>query len=299
LIVNCLTCISERAALARHHAAWMQTAFELLFSTDQQGLRELDMSLAIDLSGKKGIILGVANDQSIAYGCALALREAGAELCISYQNDKARSHVAPLAERVGATIFQACDVGQPGDLERLFDTARTTWGTIDFVIHSIAWSALDELHGRLLDTSAQGFARAMDISCHSFIRIARLAEALMPAGGTLLTMSYYGAHKVVDHYNLMGPVKAALESSVRYLAAELGGQDIRVHALSPGPMPTRAASGIAQFDTLMEHAIAQAPLHRLGTPADVGAMAAFLVSDLGINLTGSTLYVDAGEHIMA
>ena len=257
------------------------------------------MSLAIDLSGKKGMVLGVANDQSIAYGCALALREAGAELCISYQDDKARPHVAPLAERLDAAIFQACDVGQPADLERLFDSVKTTWGSIDFVIHSIAWSPLDELHGRLLDSSPQGFARAMDISCHSFIRIARLAQALMPAGGTLLTMSYYGAQKVVDHYNLMGPVKAALESAVRYLAAELGEQDIRVHALSPGPMPTRAASAIAQFDTLMEQSRARAPLHRLGTPRDVGTMAAFLVSDLAANLTGSTLYVDAGDHIMA
>ncbi len=256
------------------------------------------MSLVIDLNGMKGIVLGVANAQSIAFGCAQALREAGAQLCINYQNDKARPHVAPLAEQLGASIFQACDVAHPEELERLFDAAKERWGSIDFVVHSIAWSPLHELHGRLLDSSAEGFARAMDISCHSFIRAARLAEALMPAGGTLLTMSYYGAEKVVDHYNMMGPIKAALESSVRYLAAELGGMNIRVHALSPGPMPTRAASGIAQFDSLMESTIARAPLHRLGTPADVGAMAAFLVSDLGANLTGSTVYVDAGDHIM-
>ncbi len=257
------------------------------------------MSLAIDLTGKRGIVLGVANDQSIAFGCAMALREAGAALCISYQNDKARLHVAPLAERLDAAILHPCDVARPGDLEGLFEAARSAWGTIDFVIHSIAWSPLDELHGRLLDSSQEGFARAMDISCHSFIRMARLAEPLMPAGGTLLTMSYYGSEKVVDHYNMMGPIKAALESSARYLAAELGRQNIRVHALSPGPMPTRAASGIEQFDTLMATAIERAPLHRLGTPQDVGAMAAFLISDLGANLTGSTLYVDAGDHIMA
>ncbi|UTW12584.1 enoyl-ACP reductase FabI [Marinobacterium rhizophilum] len=256
------------------------------------------MGLAIDLNGKRGIVLGLANAQSIAFGCAQALREAGAQLCISYQNDKARPHVAPLAQELGASIFQACDVSHPEELEQLFDAAHKRWGSIDFVVHSIAWSPLDELHGRLLDSSPQGFARAMDISCHSFIRAARLAEALMPAGGTLLSMSYYGAEKVVDHYNMMGPIKAALESSVRYLAAELGGMNIRVHALSPGPMPTRAASGIAQFDSLMESTIARAPLHRLGTPQDVGAMAAFLVSDLAANLTGSTHYVDAGDHIM-
>lgn len=254
--------------------------------------------LAIDLNGKKGIVLGVANDHSIAFGCAAALREAGAELCISYQNEKARPHVAPLAQRLEASIFQVCDVSHPDELELLFKSAQERWGSIDFVVHSIAWSPLDELHGRLLDSSAQGFARAMDISCHSFIRAARLAEALMPAGGTLLTMSYYGAEKVVDNYNMMGPIKAALESSVRYLAAELGGKNIRVHALSPGPMPTRAAFGIAEFDRLMDSAVARAPLHRLGTPRDVGTMAAFLVSSLGANLTGSTVYVDAGDNIM-
>ncbi len=256
------------------------------------------MSLSIDLSGKKGIVLGVANDQSIAFGCAMALRKAGAQLCISYQNEKARPHVAPLAEQLEAEIFQACDVARSGELESLFRVASERWGSIDFVVHSIAWSPLEELHGRLLDSSAEGFARAMDISCHSFIRAARLAETLMPAGGTLLSMSYYGAEKVVDHYNMMGPIKAALESSVRYLAAELGGKNIRVHALSPGPMPTRAASGIARFDQLMDSTIARAPLHRLGTPADVGAMAAFLASDLAANLTGGTHYVDAGDHIM-
>jgi len=257
------------------------------------------MSLVIDLSGKKGIVLGIANKQSIAYGCASALRDAGAELCISYLNDKARPHVAPLAEELGAALLQPCDVAKPGELEALFEAAAETFGRIDFVIHSIAWSPLGELHGRLVDSSADGFARTMDISCHSFIRMARLAEPLLNPGGTLLTMSYYGSEKVVEHYNLMGPVKAALESAVRYLAAELGPRGLRVHSLSPGPMPTRAASGIERFDALMDDAIAHAPLRRLATPDDVGNLAAFLISDLGSNFTGGNHYVDAGHHIIA
>ncbi|MFC6669276.1 SDR family oxidoreductase [Marinobacterium aestuariivivens] len=207
--------------------------------------------------------------------------------------------MAPLADRLGASLLLRCDVSRAKELNALFEMVAETWRRVDFLIHSIAWSPIEELHGRLLDSSPEGFARAMDISCHSFIRMAKLAEPLMTAGGTLLTMSYYGSEKVVEHYNLMGPVKAALESSVRYMAAELGPRNIRVHSLSPGPMPTRAASGIEQFDALMGSAVERAPLHRLGTPRDVGTLAAFLVSDLGANLTGSNLFVDAGDHIMA
>lgn len=257
------------------------------------------MSLSIDLTGRKGIILGIANSQSIAFGCARALRDAGAELCVTYLNDKARPHVTPLADELGASILQRCDVAKPGELEALFEAVADTFGRIDFVMHSIAWSPLDELHGRLVDSSAEGFARAMDISCHSFVRMARLAEPLLNPGGTLLTMSYYGSEKVVEHYSMMGPVKAALESAVRYLAAELGPRNLRVHSLSPGPMPTRAASGIERFDALMDDAIAHAPLQRLARPDDVGYLAAFLISDLGANLTGGNYYIDAGDHIMA
>ena len=259
------------------------------------------MALAVDLKGKVGLVLGIANEQSIAFGCAQALRQAGAALCVTYLNDKARSHVEPLAQRLQAELLLPCDVRQPGQLEAVFAAMAEHWGKLDFVVHSIAWSPLDELHGRLLDSTAEGFALAMDVSCHSFVRAAKLAEPLMQqaGGGTLLTMSYYGADKVVAHYNLMGPVKAALESASRYLAAELGSSGIRVHALSPGPMPTRAASGIEQFDQLLDKGRHHSPLQRLGTPEDVGHLAAFLVSDLGAHLTGSTLFVDAGLNIMS
>ncbi|MDH2433569.1 enoyl-ACP reductase FabI [Pokkaliibacter sp. MBI-7] len=259
------------------------------------------MALAVDLKGKVGLVLGIANEQSIAFGCAQALQQAGAALCVTYLNDKARSHVEPLAQQLQAELLLPCDVRQPGQLEAVFAAMAEHWGKLDFVVHSIAWSPLDELHGRLLDSTAEGFAQAMDVSCHSFVRAARLAEPLMQqaGGGTLLTMSYYGADKVVAHYNLMGPVKAALESASRYLAAELGSSGIRVHALSPGPMPTRAASGIEQFDQLLDKGRHCSPLQRLGTPEDVGHLAAFLVSDLGAHLTGSTLFVDAGLNIMS
>jgi len=257
------------------------------------------MTLAIDLKGKKGLILGVANRHSIAYGCARQLREAGAELCLSYLNEKAKPFVSPLAEELDACLAP-CDVSAEGELENVFSQLEERWGSIDFVIHSIAWSPLEELHGRLLDSSSAGFSKAMDISCHSFIRTAKCAEKLMAEkGGVLITMSYYGSDKVVDHYNLMGPVKAALDSSVRYLAAELGEKKIRVYSLSPGPMKTRAASGIADFEKLMEHAAERSPLNRQATPDEVGNLAAFLVSDLASGMTGDRIFVDAGENIVA
>ncbi|GAB0154008.1 enoyl-ACP reductase FabI [Marinobacterium iners] len=253
----------------------------------------------IDLTGKRGVIFGIANNKSIAYGCAEVLSGLGAELCITYLNDKARPYVAPLADQLGATLVLPCDVATEGELEQIFERLKQEWGQIDFVIHSIAWSPLDELHGKLVDSSSEGFCKAMDISCHSFIRMARHARELMPQGGSLLTMSYHGAERVVDHYNLMGPIKAALESSVRYLAAELGPEQIRVHSLSPGPMPTRAAGGIDSFDELMGDAIERSPLHRLGSPSDVGKLAAFLISEHSSALTGNRIYVDAGHHLMA
>lgn len=253
----------------------------------------------INLQGKKGIIFGVANDKSIAFGCADVLRKLGAELCLTYLNEKAKPHVEPLAEHLGAKLFLPCNVAQPDELESVFDSVQKEWGDIDFLIHSIAWSPLDELHGQLLDSTSEGFCKAMDISCHSFIRMAKLSKPLMPDGGTLLTMSYHGAERVVENYNMMGPIKAALDSSVRYLAAELGKHQIRVHSLSPGPMPTRAASGIQAFDKLMDDAITRSPLHRLGTPEDVGNMAAFLISEQASALTGNLMHIDAGHHLMA
>ena len=207
------------------------------------------------LQGKRGLVVGIANAQSIAWGCASALRAAGAELAVTWLNEKARPHVEPLALQVQAAITAPLDVSVPGQLEAVFAQIEQQWGRIDFVVHSIAYAPKQDLHGRVTDSSADGLAQAMDISCHSFMRMARLAEPLMPHGGSLMTMSYLGAEEVIADYGLMGPVKAALEASVRYLAAELGPAGIRVNAISPGPLETRAASGIAHFDRLMADAI--------------------------------------------
>ncbi|WP_374572040.1 enoyl-ACP reductase FabI [Phenylobacterium sp.] len=251
------------------------------------------------LDGKRGLVVGIANEHSIAYGCARAFREAGAEVAVTYLNDKAEPFVRPLAEALESPIIVPCDVRRDGELEAAFDEVRRRWGGLDFVLHSIAYAPKEDLHRRVVDCSAEGFAMAMDVSCHSFIRMARLAEPLMADGGCLLTVSFYGSEKVVSDYNLMGPVKAALESSVRYLAAELGPSRIRVHALSPGPLKTRAASGIDRFDELMERARARAPEHQLVSIDDVGKFAAFLASDAAAPLTGNVEYVDGGFHIVA
>lgn len=252
-----------------------------------------------DLAGKRGLIVGVANDRSIAYGCAAALGAAGARLAVTYLNEKAEPHVRPLAEGLGADLILPCDVGEAGQLEAVFDAIRAHWGRLDFLLHAIAFAPREDLHGRLVDASAAGFALAMDVSCHSFLRMARLAEPLMTSGGTLLTVTFYGSARVVEHYNLMGPVKAALESAVRYVAAELGPQGIRAHAISPGPISTRAASGIDRFDELMDAARARAPQHRLADIADIGAAACYLVSDGARHVTGTVIPIDGGRHIMA
>lgn len=252
----------------------------------------------MSLKGKRGLVIGIANEHSIAYGCAKAMREYGAEVAVTYLNDKARPYVAPLAEGLGSPLVLPCDVGMPGQLEAVFEQLSRQWGGLDFALHSIAHAPKTDLRGRLVDCSQAGFAQAMDVSCHSFIRMARLAEPLMTKGGCLLTVSYYGAEKVVDHYNMMGPVKAALEASVRYLAAELGPRRIRVHALSPGALATRAASGIDHFDDLLARSRERAPEHVLATIDDVGQVCAFLVSDAARALTGNVEYIDAGYHIM-
>ncbi len=250
------------------------------------------------LEGKKGLVVGIANDESIAYGCALRFKELGAVQAITYQTEKARSFVEPLAGEVGAEIFMPLDVSKPGEMEAVFQAIREKWGKLDFLVHSIAFMPKEDLQGRVVDCSVEGFLMAMDISCHSFIRMAKRAEPLMSDGGCLLAMSYYGANQVVKNYNAMGPVKAALESAVRYLAAELGPRRIRVHALSPGPLKTRAASGIGKFDELLELAEKKSPQHRLVSIEDVGAIAAFLVSDHAEALTGNITFVDAGYHIV-
>jgi enoyl-[acyl-carrier protein] reductase I len=251
------------------------------------------------LHGKRGLVVGIANEHSIAYGCAQAFHAAGAELAITYLNSRAEPYVRPLAEQLGGDTVLPCDVREPGQLEAVFALLESKWGKLDFVLHSIAYAPIEDLHARVTDCTQAGFNMAMDVSCHSFIRMAHLAEPLMKDGGCLLTVTFYGSEKVVADYNLMGPVKAALESSVRYLAAELGEQRIRVHALSPGPLKTRAASGIDRFDTLLEKARARTPEHKLVDIGDVGNLAAFLVSDKATALTGNIEFVDAGYHIFS
>jgi enoyl-[acyl-carrier protein] reductase I len=251
------------------------------------------------LAGQKALVVGVANDQSIAYGCAKAFRTVGAELAITWLNDRARPFVEPLAQKLEAPVTGALDVSVPGQLEALFDRIRTEWGRLDILVHSIAFAPKDDLQGGLLNCSADGFAKAMDVSCHSFIRMARLAAPLMTDGGTMFAMSYHGANRVVANYNVMGPVKAALEAACRYLAYELGPQGIRVHAISPGPLKTRAASGLKDFELLLNQAEAKAPVGELVDIMDIGFACAYLATSLARRITGGTVYVDGGANIIA
>ncbi|NML10277.1 enoyl-ACP reductase FabI [Sphingobium sp. AR-3-1] len=257
------------------------------------------MKPLVDLAGKRGLVVGIANEHSIAAGCAEAFARCGARLAATYLNAKTEQYVAPVAERLGVEWTAPCDVRVPGELEALFNEVNTKWGGLDFLLHSIAFAPREDLHGRVVDSSAEGFAIAMDVSCHSFLRMARLAEPLMPDGGCLLCVTFYGSDRVVEHYNLMGPVKAALESATRYVAAELGSKGIRAHAISPGPIATRAASGIERFDELIERAAAAVPEGRLVDVDDVGALAAFLVSDAAKRITGTVIPVDSGLHLLA
>jgi enoyl-[acyl-carrier protein] reductase I len=250
------------------------------------------------LTGHKSLIVGIANEDSIAYGCARAFREAGAEIALTWLNDKARGYVEPLADDLGAQIKLPLNVEAPGELEAVFDAIAARWGKLDSLVHSIAYAPKEDLQGGLLDCSAEGFARAMDVSCHSFVRMARLAAPLMPDGGTLFAMSYVGANRVVANYNVMGPVKAALEAACRYLAYELGPRNIRVHAISPGPLKTRAASGIKDFELLLNQAAAESPLGQLVDIDDVGHACAYLATPWAHRITGGTIYIDGGANII-
>jgi enoyl-[acyl-carrier protein] reductase I len=258
----------------------------------------IDLSTLPLLKGKKALVTGIANDQSIAWGCARAFRAFGADLAITYLNDKAKPHVEPLAKEVEASILMPLNVQVEGQLEAVFETIKKQWGKLDICLHSIAFAPKQDLQGRVVDCSKEGFLLAMDVSCWSFIRMAKLAEPLMKDGGTLSTMTYYGSQRVVENYNMMGPVKAALESATRYLAAELGPKGIRVHAISPGPLKTRAASGITDFDELIAKAQAKAPSRRLVSIEDVGVAVAFLSMNGAKLITGETLYIDGGYHII-
>jgi enoyl-[acyl-carrier protein] reductase I len=258
----------------------------------------IDLSKLALLKGKKALVTGIANDQSIAWGCAKAFRGFGADVAATYLNDKSKPYVEPLAKELGAKIFMPLDLQQEGQLEAVFARIEKEWGQLDLCLHSIAFAPKEDLQGRVVDCSRRGFLMAMDISCWSFIRMAKLAEPLMKDGGALFTMSYYGSQMVVDHYNIMGPVKAALEAATRYMAAELGPKGIRVHAISPGPLKTRAASGITAFDELLHKAQSKAPARSLVSIDDVGVAVAFLGMDGAKLITGETLYIDGGYHIM-
>ncbi|MET4037396.1 enoyl-[acyl-carrier protein] reductase I [Bradyrhizobium sp. RT4a] len=250
------------------------------------------------LEGKKGLVVGIANDKSIAWGCAAAFRAFGAELAVTYLNEKAKKHVEPLAHALEAPIVMPLDAQVPGQMEAVFERIGKEWGRLDFVVHSIAFAPKETLHGRVIDVPLDGFLTTMHVSCWTFLRMAKLAEPLMKKGGTLFTMTYYGSRAVVKNYNVMGVAKAALESAVRYASAELGPKGIRVHAISPGPLATRAASGIPEFDRLLEKAKAKAPARSLVSIEDVGAATAFLAHDVARLITGDTIYIDGGYHLV-
>lgn len=250
------------------------------------------------LEGKKGLVVGIANDQSIAWACAQAFHEAGATLASTWQTENAHRFVGPLLQQLNVDIQQPLDVTEDTQLHDLFEVIEHRWGQLDFLLHSIAYAPKADLHGRVADSSRQGFLTAMDVSCHSFVRMARLAEPLMKNGGSLMTMSFLGSQKVVPNYGLMGPVKAALESTVRYLAAELGHAGIRVNAVSPGPIATRAASGLTDLDALIDNSTRRSPLRHPLSNNDVGPLCAFLASDGARAITGMTIQVDCGYHIL-
>lgn len=251
------------------------------------------------LKGKVALVVGVANTHSVAAGCATAFADAGAEVALTYVDEAAKPYVQPVADAIGAALLLPLNVETAGQMEAVFAAVADRWGRLDILVHSIAFCPADDLHGRVTDCSRAGFAQAMDISVHSLIRMARLAEPLMTEGGTILTMTYYGGEKVVDHYNIMGPVKAALEGTMRALAVELGPRRIRVNAISPGPLKTRAGSGIAHFDELIDDARLRAPQAGLVTIEDVGNVAVMLASDGARSISGDIAYVDGGLHVRA
>jgi enoyl-[acyl-carrier protein] reductase I len=258
----------------------------------------MNIPAIVSLEGRKGLVTGIANSDSIAWGCAKAFHGLGADLAVTYLNDKAKPHVEPLARQLEASLLMPLNVQVEGQLEAVFERITKEWGQLDFLLHSIAFAPKDDLHGRVVDCSKDGFLAAMEVSCWSFMRMAKLAEPLMKNGGSLFCMTYYGSQMVVENYNLMGPVKAALEASTRYMSAELGPKGIRVHAISPGPLKTRAASGIAEFDDLLDRALAKAPMRARVSIEDVGRATAFLATDAARLMTGETLYIDGGYHII-
>ena len=250
------------------------------------------------MSGKRGLVMGIANNRSIAWGIAKAAADQGAELAFTYQGDALKKRVEPLAAEAGAKHVLPCDVSDDASVDAVFETLKSSWGTLDFVVHAIAYSNKEELDGRYVDTTADNFTKTLLISCYSFTAIARRAEKLMSNGGSLLTLTYYGAEKVMPHYNVMGVAKAALEASVRYLAEDLGRQKIRVNAISAGPIKTLAASGIADFRYILKWNEYNSPLRRTVSIEDVGGAGLYLLSDLSRGVTGEVHHVDAGYHVV-
>ncbi len=266
-------------------------------SSDAAGT-QVNKATAGLMSGKRGLIMGLANDKSIAWGIARALAGAGAELAFSYQGDALKKRVVPLAQQLGSSLVVPCDVGDMQSVDDLFAALEQEWGTLDFVVHAIGFSDKEELRGRYADTSRDNFLMTMDISVYSFTAITRRAAAMMPDGGSLVTLTYYGAERVMPHYNVMGVAKAALEASVRYLAEDLGKDRIRVNAISAGPIKTLAASGIGDFRYILKWNELNSPLRRNTTIEDVGNSALYLLSDLGAGVTGETHHVDSGYHVV-
>ncbi|CAA7627132.1 enoyl-ACP reductase FabI [Magnetospirillum sp. UT-4] len=250
------------------------------------------------MAGKKGLIMGVANDRSIAWGIAKAVRAQGAELAFTYQGEALEKRVRPLAAEAGSSIVLPCDVSDEASTEKVFDVLRETWGKLDFVVHAIGYSDKEQLRGRYADTTLDNFLKTMHISVFSFTQVAKLASAMMPDGGSLLTLTYLGAERVMPHYNVMGVAKAALEASVRYLAVDLGGQGIRVNAMSAGPMKTLAASGIGDFRYILKWNEYNSPLKRNTSLDDVGGSGLYLLSDLSSGVTGECHHVDSGYHVV-
>ncbi len=258
----------------------------------------MDASISGVMQGKRGLVMGVANNRSLAWGIASAARQAGAELAFTYQGEALKKRVEPLAETLDAHVAGHCDVTDGASMDAVFDNIRAHWGGLDFLVHAIAFSDKDELTGRYVDTTEENFRKTMDISCYSLTALTQRAEPLMADGGSILTLTYYGAEKVMPHYNVMGVAKAALEASLRYLAVDLGPKNIRVNAISAGPIKTLAASGIGDFRYILKWNEYNAPLRRTVTIEDVGRSAVFLLSDLGSGVTGEVLHVDAGYHVV-
>ena len=250
------------------------------------------------MAGKRGVVFGVANNRSIAWGITKAIAEQGGKVALTFQGEALKKRVGPLAEQIGSKLVMPCDVTDTASVDAVFDTLKAEWGSIDFLVHAVAFSDKDQLDGRYVDTTEENFVKTLLISCYSFTALAKRAEALMPNGGSLLTLSYYGAEKVMPHYNVMGVAKAGLEASVRYLAADLGKNNIRVNAISAGPIKTLAASGISDFRYILKWNEYNSPLRRTVSIEEVGDGGLYLLSDLGRAVTGELLHIDAGYHVV-